>query len=58
MFSVMPPFAAEKPSRNSSLMEFSLQALLIRHEAYMADAEKERIEMMAQIEELESQKHG
>ena len=58
MFSVMPPFAAEKPSRNSSLMEFSLQALLVRHEAYMADAEKERKEMMAQIEELESQKHG
>ena len=44
MFSVMPPFAAEKPSRNSSLMEFSLQALLVRHEAYMADAEKERKE--------------
>lgn len=39
-------------------MEFSLQALLVRHEAYMADAEKERKEMMAQIEELESQKHG
>ena len=39
-------------------MEFSLQALLVRHEAYMADAEKERIDMMAQIEELESQKHG
>jgi len=58
MFSVMPPFAAEKPSRNSSLMEFSLQALLVRHEAYMADAEKERKEMMLQIEELESQKHG
>lgn len=58
MCSVMPPFAAEKPSRNSSLMEFSLQALLVRHEAYMADAEKERREMMVQIEELEGQKSG
>jgi hypothetical protein len=58
MFSAVPPFAADKPSRNSSLMEFSLQALLVRHEAYMADAEKERKEMMLQIEELESQKHG
>lgn len=56
MCSVLPPFAAEKPSRNSSLMEFSLQALLVRHEAYMADAEKERLDMMAQIEELESRK--
>jgi hypothetical protein len=58
MVSVVPPFAAEKPSRNSSLMEFSLQALLVRHEAYMADAETERREMMVQIEELESQKFG
>jgi hypothetical protein len=58
MVSVVPPFAAEKTSRNSSLMEFSLQALLVRHEAYMADAEKERKEMMLQIEELEGRKHG
>lgn len=56
MCSVMPPFAAEKPSRNSSLMEFSLQALLVRHEAYMADAETERRDMMVQIQELESEK--
>lgn len=58
MCSVMPPFAAEKPSRNSSLMEFSLQALLVRHEAYMADAERERVDMAAKIEELEGDKHG
>lgn len=58
MCSVLPPFAAEKPSRNSSLMEFSLQALLVRHEAYMADAEKERVDMMGRIEELEGQKTG
>ena len=58
MCSVLPPFAAEKPNRNSSLMEFSLQALLVRHEAYMADAEKERVDMMGRIEELEGQKTG
>jgi hypothetical protein len=60
MCSVLPPspFAAEKPNRNSSLMEFSLQALLVRHEAYMADAEKERLDMMGRIEELEGQKTG
>lgn len=38
-------------------MEFSLQALLVRHEAYMADAEKERVDMMARIQELESDKN-
>jgi hypothetical protein len=58
MCSVLPPFAAEKPNRNSSLMEFSLQALLVRHEAYMADAEQERLDMMGRIEELEGQKTG
>ncbi|KAM0719855.1 hypothetical protein Q7P37_003990 [Cladosporium fusiforme] len=56
MCSAMPPFAVEKPSRNSSLMEFSLQALLVRHEAYMQDAEKERLDMMARIQELEGDK--
>jgi predicted nucleic acid-binding Zn-ribbon protein len=39
-------------------MEFSLQALLVRHEAYMADAEQERLDMMGRIEELEGEKTG
>lgn len=39
-----------------SLMEFSLQALLARHETYMADAENQRKDMMAQLEDLEGQK--
>lgn len=35
---------------------FSLQALLMRHEAYIADSEKERKAMTAQIESLEIEK--
>lgn len=35
---------------------FSLQALLIRHEAYMVDAERERLEMASKISKLESDK--
>ncbi|KAI9719228.1 MAG: hypothetical protein M1812_003558 [Candelaria pacifica] len=35
---------------------WSLQALLIRHEAYMADAEQERLKMTADIEKLEGDK--
>ena len=45
-----------KPGRSLSLMEFSLQALLVRHEAYMADAEEERKRMTAHIEHLEGEK--
>ena len=37
-------------------LTFSIQALLVRHEAYMADAEKERLLMTATIETLEQQK--
>lgn len=37
-------------------MEFSLQALLVRHETYMADAEKQRQAMALQLEELETEK--
>ena len=35
---------------------FSLQALLVRHEVYMADAEQERLLMTATIQTLEQQK--
>ncbi|OQN96797.1 hypothetical protein B0A48_17357 [Cryoendolithus antarcticus] len=45
-----------KADRRMSLMEFSLQALLVRHEAYMADAEKERVTMAQHIEDLDGQK--
>lgn len=39
-----------------STLTFSLQALLVRHEAYIADSERERKEMTAHIETLESEK--
>jgi hypothetical protein len=35
---------------------FSLQALLARHEAYMADAERDRVELTTRIEQLELDK--
>ncbi|KAF3032652.1 hypothetical protein E8E12_002955 [Didymella heteroderae] len=37
-------------------LTFALQALLIRHEAYVADSERERRQMMASIERLENEK--
>ncbi|KAJ9646350.1 hypothetical protein H2199_002399 [Coniosporium tulheliwenetii] len=37
-------------------LTFALQALLVRHEAYMADAEQERLRMSATIEQLERDK--
>lgn len=37
-------------------LTFSLQALLVRHEAYMVDAERERLDMSAKILKLESDK--
>lgn len=37
-------------------LTFCLQALLVRHEAYMADAEQERLRMTASIEKLEQEK--
>lgn len=40
----------------SPILTFSLQALLIRHEAYVADSERERKHMVATIENLERQK--
>ena len=35
----------------SGSLTFSLQALLVRHEQYMADAEQERVEMSVKIED-------
>ncbi|EON69433.1 hypothetical protein W97_08693 [Coniosporium apollinis CBS 100218] len=37
-------------------LTFALQALLVRHESYMADAEQERVRMSATIEQLERDK--
>jgi hypothetical protein len=37
-------------------LTFALQALLVRHEAYVADSERERRQMMANIERLENEK--
>jgi hypothetical protein len=37
-------------------LTFALQALLIRHEAYVADSERERRQMVATIENLEKEK--
>src|SRR6516225_6574546 len=45
-----------RKKKMSKLLTFSLQALLIRHEAYMADAEKERASMTATIDKLETDK--
>jgi hypothetical protein len=43
------------PWRTMSLT-FSLQALLVRHEAYVADSERERKQMTSNIESLEQEK--
>jgi hypothetical protein len=45
-----------RPEQCFSSLTFSLQALLVRHEAYMASAERERLELAARIEQLESEK--
>lgn len=45
----------EKPVDSS--LTFALQALLARHEAYMADAERDRLELTSRIERLEADKH-
>ena len=47
--------SAKSVAGMSSLM-FSLQALLVRHETYIADSERERKAMAAHIEELEGEK--
>ncbi len=40
----------------SKSLTFALQALLARHEQYMVDAERDRLEMSAKIEQLEADK--
>ena len=37
-------------------LTFSLQALLVRHEAYMVDAERDRLDLSSKIEKLETDK--
>nr|POE80054.1 hypothetical protein CFP56_08120 [Quercus suber] len=44
------------PSKTLSPLTFSLQALLTRHEAYVADSERERKAMMVHIDTLEMEK--
>lgn len=51
----METLSAQSVEGMSPLM-FSLQALLMRHETYIADSEKERRAMMAHIETLEMEK--
>ncbi|GAQ05579.1 hypothetical protein ALT_2900 [Aspergillus lentulus] len=48
--------AADLPSMNSSSLTFALQALLHRHESYMAEAEEDRRRLLANIENLEREK--
>lgn len=56
MLSPRPRSAMHAPASGMSTLTFSLQALLVRHEAYIADSERERKEMTAHIETLESEK--
>ncbi|KAH6842311.1 hypothetical protein B0I37DRAFT_392924 [Chaetomium sp. MPI-CAGE-AT-0009] len=42
-----------KPDDGHPLLTFTLQTLLARHEAYMASAERDRLELTARIEQLE-----
>ncbi|KAK5109361.1 hypothetical protein LTR62_007131 [Meristemomyces frigidus] len=52
----MATFAAAKGGEGLSSLTFALQALLMRHEAYIADSERERKAMAAHIEHLEEEK--
>ncbi|KAK7746257.1 hypothetical protein SLS53_002216 [Cytospora paraplurivora] len=44
--------------RDLPALTFALQALLARHEAYLASAEQERFEMQSRIEQLETDKRS
>jgi hypothetical protein len=46
----------KKREKDELPLTFALQALLIRHEAYVADSERERRQMVATIENLEKEK--
>lgn len=45
-----------KPQYSPDWLTFSLQALLVRHEAYVADSERERRHMLTTIDHLEKEK--
>jgi hypothetical protein len=47
---------AHHPHLRAMPLTFALQALLVRHEAYVADSERERNEMLTTIERLEEEK--
>ncbi|KAI8933638.1 hypothetical protein NX059_009362 [Plenodomus lindquistii] len=47
---------ANYPHLRAMPLTFALQALLVRHEAYVADSERERKEMISTIETLEREK--
>lgn len=46
-------FRPPKPHDGAPPLTFALQSLLARHEAYMASAERDRVELTARIEQLE-----
>jgi hypothetical protein len=46
-------FRPPKPQDGAPPLTFALQSLLARHEAYMASAERDRVELTARIEQLE-----
>ena len=47
---------SDYPALGAMPLTFALQALLVRHEAYVADSERERKQMVAKIEQLEQEK--
>ncbi|RMY47623.1 hypothetical protein D0864_15038 [Hortaea werneckii] len=54
----LEPRPMQSVDQGTSALTFSLQALLMRHEAYIAEFEKERKAMMAHIESLEAEKQA
>jgi len=52
-----PPCTCRRPKPEDCYpsLTFALQTLLARHEAYMASAERDRVELTARIEQLEHQ---
>jgi hypothetical protein len=56
MTEIYEPIMEKDPDRTSQGLTFSLQALLVRHEAHMVDAERDRLDMSSRIEKLETDK--
>ncbi|RJE25826.1 hypothetical protein PHISCL_01802 [Aspergillus sclerotialis] len=54
----MAAFQQDTPPLDSPSLTFSLQALLHRHESYMAEAEEDRQRFLASIEGLEREKRN